>query len=63
MFSKKDIQVRQSDKTRDQKIINQAKLFHKVIAKIDSIIGGFDEAKVSIKTVADKNKKIKHLLE
>ena len=48
-----------ADKNKDYKIINQQKLFQKVTNKIESIIVGFDEAKISIKTVADKNKKIK----
>ena len=40
-----------------------ASRFKEILAKIEAILTGFDEAKTSIKSVSSKNRQIKSLLE
>ena len=53
----------QKEGVKDPSIAQQSSYFEIVLAKIAQILGGFDEAKQSIKLVGSKNTQVKSLLE
>lgn len=61
--SREEILAKQKGGKKDPQIVKMASFFGTVLKKVEMVLGGFDEAKHSIKLVGTKNSQVKQLLD